>query len=144
MVYDGDEQCEMYIGAGATMCLGTNMVHGVSFTALWCLHLILYISYASSFSTQSMLVLFTIVSAFSFLKQLLSHSDFSYGKFGLLSLGKESQLRQSCATEPVVHAGCFSVSIIHQTLNIDNRIFKVRTDVDACDCAWECTDTKRV
>ena len=28
----------------------------------------------------------------------------------------ESQLRQSHATQPRVHAGCFSVSIIHQTL----------------------------
>ena len=27
----------------------------------------------------------------------------------------ESQLRQSRATQPTVHAGCFSVSIIHQT-----------------------------
>lgn len=116
VVYDGDEQCEMYIGAGATMCLGTNMVHGVSFTALWCLHLILYISYASSFSTQSMLVLFTIVSAFSFLKQLLSHSDFSYGKFGTLSPGK-SQQRQHRDTEPTVYAGCFKFfSIILGTL----------------------------
>ena len=28
----------------------------------------------------------------------------------------ESQLRQSRATQPTVHAGCFSVSIIHRTL----------------------------
>ena len=28
----------------------------------------------------------------------------------------ESQLRQSGATEPKVHAGCFSVSVIHRTL----------------------------
>ena len=28
----------------------------------------------------------------------------------------ESQLQQSRATQPTVHAGCFSVSIIHQTL----------------------------
>ena len=28
----------------------------------------------------------------------------------------EGQLRQSRATKPTVHAGCFSVSIIHQTL----------------------------
>ena len=28
----------------------------------------------------------------------------------------ESQLRQSRATKPTVHAGCFSVSIIHRTL----------------------------
>ena len=29
---------------------------------------------------------------------------------------RESQLRQNRATQPTVHAGCFSVSIIHQTL----------------------------
>ena len=29
---------------------------------------------------------------------------------------RESQLQQSCATQPKVHAGSFSVSIIHQTL----------------------------
>ena len=29
---------------------------------------------------------------------------------------RESQLRQSRATKPTVHAGCFSVSIIHRTL----------------------------
>ena len=34
MVYDGDEQCEMYIGAGSTLCLGTNMVHGVGFIGI--------------------------------------------------------------------------------------------------------------
>ena len=28
----------------------------------------------------------------------------------------ESQLQQSCITQPPVHAGCFSVSIIHRTL----------------------------
>ena len=28
----------------------------------------------------------------------------------------ESQLRQSRATQPTVHAGCFSVSITHRTL----------------------------
>ena len=28
----------------------------------------------------------------------------------------ESQLRQSRATQPTVHAGCFSVSMIHRTL----------------------------
>ena len=29
---------------------------------------------------------------------------------------RERQLQQSCATQPMVHAGCFNVSIIHQTL----------------------------
>ena len=48
-------------------------------------------------------------------KTVLSQWDFSPGKFGLLFHG-ESQLRQSRATQPTVHAGCFSVSIIHRTL----------------------------
>ena len=46
---------------------------------------------------------------------VLSHWDFSHGKFRSFSLG-ESQLRQSYATQPTVRAGCFSVSIIHRTL----------------------------
>ena len=42
----------------------------------------------------------------------------------------ESQLRQSRATQPTVHAGCF-----HNPPNsdVDYRIFNVRTDVNACD-----------
>ena len=46
---------------------------------------------------------------FLFLITVLSH-----GKFKLLSQGKTSC--DSRATPPTVHAGCFSVSIIHQTL----------------------------
>ena len=41
----------------------------------------------------------------------------------------ESQLRQSRATQPTMHAGSFSVSIIHQT-DTDCRIFNVRTDLN--------------
>ena len=58
------------------------------------------------------------------LTTLLSHWDFSHGKFGLFSKLKASC--DSCATHPQVHAGCFgvciinagcfSISIIHQTL----------------------------
>ena len=33
----------------------------------------------------------------------------------------ESQLRQSRATKPTVHVGCFSVSIIHRTLTWTTR-----------------------
>ena len=32
-----------------------------------------------------------------------------------VALPRESKLQQSCTTEPTVHAGCFSVSIIHRT-----------------------------
>ena len=39
---------------------------------------------------------------------------------------RESQLRQSHATQPIVHAG---------------RIFNVGTDVNACDCTQGCADT---
>ena len=34
---------------------------------------------------------------------------------------RESHLRQSRATQPTVHAGCFSVSIIHRTLTWTSR-----------------------
>ncbi|KAK7095028.1 hypothetical protein V1264_006491 [Littorina saxatilis] len=36
VVYDGDEQCEMYVGAGSTLCLGTNMVQGDECSHLVC------------------------------------------------------------------------------------------------------------
>ena len=55
----------------------------------------------------------------------------------------ESQLRQSRATQPGVHAGCFSVSMIHANSDMDYGIFNVRTDVNACDCARGCTDAVR-
>ena len=52
----------------------------------------------------------------------------------------ESQLRQIRATQPTVHAGRFSVSIIHRTLTWTTGS-NVRTDVDACGCTLGCTDT---
>ena len=39
----------------------------------------------------------------------------------LVAFPGESQLRQSRATLPTVHAGCFSVSIIHRTLTWTTR-----------------------
>ena len=45
----------------------------------------------------------------------------------------ESWLRQSRTTQPMVHAGCSSVSMIHQT-DMDCRIFNMSTDVNACGC----------
>ena len=55
----------------------------------------------------------------------------------------ESQLRQSRATQPTMHAGCFEC--VHNTPNsdMDYGIFNVRTDVTACDCTRGCTDTVR-
>ena len=44
---------------------------------------------------------------------VLSQWDFSLGKFGLPSPGKASC--DSHATQPTVHAGCFSVSLINHT-----------------------------
>ena len=46
---------------------------------------------------------------------VLSKWDFSHGKFGLPSLRKAS-CDKSRATQARVYAGCFNVSIIHQTL----------------------------
>ena len=73
-------------------------------------------------------------SAVHFLKIIVSsHWDFSHGKIGFFPW--ESQLRQSRATQPTVHAGCFSVSKIHRTLDMDYRIFNVRTAV-RCDAEY--------
>ena len=46
---------------------------------------------------------------------VLSHWNFSHGKFGFLSQEKAS-FRKSRTTHPTVHAECFSVSMIYQTL----------------------------
>ena len=47
------------------------------------------------------------------------------------------------ATVALPNIRCFSVSIIHRTLDMDYRIFDVRTDVNACDCTRGCTNTVR-
>ena len=67
----------------------------------------------------------------------------SLGKFGLPSSGKASC--NSCATQPTMHAGCFSVSVIHQTLTWTTgyRMFNVHTDVNACNCKQGFMDTIR-
>ena len=63
---------------------------------------------------------------------------------------RESQLRQRRDTQPRVHDGCFSVSIIHRreatnpsNSRMDYRIFNVRTRENACACVRGCTDTVR-
>ena len=56
---------------------------------------------------------------------------------------RESHLRQSRATQPTVHAGCFSVSIIHRALTWTRGSFNVRTDVNAFNCTPGCADTER-
>ena len=61
---------------------------------------------------------------------VLSHRALSH-ESGVAFSG-ESQLRQSRATQPAVHVGCFSVFIIHRSL--DYRIFNVHTNVITCGC----------
>ena len=57
----------------------------------------------------------------------------------------ESRLGQSRATQPTVHAGCFIILHNPSDSDMDYGIFNVHTDVNACDCTWDCTDThKRV
>ena len=55
----------------------------------------------------------------------------------------ESQPQQIHTTQCMVYAGCLSVSIIHQTLDMDYSIFNMRTDVNACDCMQGCMGTVR-
>ena len=59
-----------------------------------------------------------------------------------VAFSRESHLRQSRATQSMVHAGCFSVSIIHRTLDMDSMIFNVRSDVNACDCTRGSRDAR--
>ena len=54
----------------------------------------------------------------------------------------ESQLRQSRATQPTVHAGCFNVSIVHRILTWTTGSLTCG-HVNACNCARECRDTVR-
>ena len=59
---------------------------------------------------------------FKFLLLLFFYFLHLYCRNGIFSMGNsgcfpgESQLRQSQSTLPTVHAGCFSVSIVHRTL----------------------------
>ena len=60
-----------------------------------------------------------------------------------VAISEESQLRQSPATQPTVHAGCFSVFYNPPNSDMECRIFNVHTDVNVCDCIRGCTDTVR-
>ena len=57
---------------------------------------------------------FYFLKLFLLFTNALSQWDFSHGKFRLPSPGNASC--DSRATQHMVHAGCFSVSIVHQTL----------------------------
>ena len=61
----------------------------------------------------------------------------------LVAFLRESQLQQSFATQPMVHAGCFNVSTNPLKSDMDHRIFNVCTDVSACSCTRGCMDTVR-
>ena len=56
---------------------------------------------------------------------------------------RESHLRQSRATQPTVHAGCFSVSIIHRTLTWTTRSLTVAQMLTHTTAHTVCTDTVR-
>ena len=56
---------------------------------------------------------------------------------------RESQLRQSCATQPTVHAGCFKCFHNPPNSDMDHSIFNVHTDVNGCNCTLGCTDIMR-
>ena len=55
---------------------------------------------------------------------------------------RKSQLRQSHTTQPTVHAGCFSVSIIHWTLTWTTGSLTC-AQMNECDCTQGCMDTIR-
>ena len=79
-----------------------------------------------------------------FLTTVLSHWDFSHGEIWVASPG-ESHLPQKCTTQPTVHTVLFVCVCFHNPWNsdMDSRIFKVHTGVNACNCTWECADTLR-
>ena len=57
----------------------------------------------------------------------VSHWDFSHGEYRLLSLGKASC--NSHTTQPTLHAGCSSVSVIHQIPSSVSVIHQTRSSV---------------
>ena len=46
---------------------------------------------------------------------------------------RESQLQQSHAPQPLVYAGCYSISSKASNSDVDYKIFYMHTDVNACD-----------
>ena len=54
-----------------------------------------------------------------------------------------SQLRESRATQPTVHAGCFSIFIIHRILIWTTGSLTCAQMFNACGYTRECTDTVR-
>ena len=66
------------------------------------------------------LYFFKLLFSFSFFYSCIAPMGFFPWEVRVAFPG-ESQLRQSRATKPTVHAGCFSVSIIHRTLTWTTR-----------------------
>ena len=58
-------------------------------------------------------------------------------------LPRESKLQQSCATQSMSYAGCFSIFIVHWTLTWTTGSYNMCTDADARLCTRVCTDTVR-
>ena len=56
---------------------------------------------------------------------------------------RESQLRQSHATQSMVHVGACECFHNPPNSDMDYWIFKVRTNVNACDCTLGCTGTSK-
>ena len=95
-----------------------------------------------SFQTKGSILKFHQIYLFIYLfNNSISHLDFSHGKFGLLSLGKASCDRVAFPN----YSACQVFQCFCDPPNSDekNRIFNVRTDVNACDCTLGCTDTVR-
>ena len=86
---------------------------------------------------------------FFFLTTVFSHLDFSKGKFRSFSLKRVSWCfepsQEPAATESryPTYGTCLVLYYSHNPSNpdMDYGIFKVCTDVNACNCTWECTDT---
>ena len=80
-------------------------------------------------------------STFYIFTNILSQRDLLHRKIRVAIPG-ENQLRHSRVTQPTVHAGCLSVSIIHQTLTWTTGSLTCG-HINACNCTWWYTDTGR-
>ena len=87
-------------------------------------------------------LMYTFLCNFIFIFiSVLSHWDFSRGKFRLLSQGKGSCERVALPT----FGACWMFKCFHNPPNsdIDYRVFNVGADVNACDCTRGCADTRK-
>ena len=89
----------------------------------------------SGTASTSFIIIILFIHIFT---TVLSQWDFSHSKFGMPSLGKGSC--DSRAIKPMVHVGCFSVSIIHQTRTWTTGSLMCAQCID---CTWGFMDTVR-